>query len=830
VTARLEKARTAATPAPVQLFRETRQAAWAAARAAFPPRPAAADWLATRMGLEPVVGLLGRAPFAVEHPGSQRWRFRGARLAMTWLADQPGGAWQQRWLASGAESAGRDWKRGCARWLDDRGVHVGRRLDLLSVGLILAASADIIRPSLSWLAAPGVSPWALARTLEHGRDPAGFARLRAAVGEAGQITAGARHATIGRAAVLVAAKGGTLADVTAGDFLELLDAEREDRGRPRDYSAVSWRLLQQAGAFGPHAPAALAQLLTIGQRSPAELIDRYQLTCRPVRDLLVDYLQERQPVLDHRSLDTLAQQLGRNFWADLEHHHPGISSVNLPPEVAAGWKQRLRTKTTASRRAGTGPQAPRLTCRHTLLAVRAFYLDLACWATEDPARWGPWAAPSPVSKADVNSRKEDRRRKSRMDTRTRERLPVLPVLVRSAAEHHARTAEALAAASRTPPGGTFTVGGEAFTRTAARKPGIRIWAQDASGRRHDLTWEEDHTFWTWAIIEVLRATGVRVEELLELTYHSLVQYRLPSTGELVPLLQIAPSKTDAERLLVISPDLAEVLSAIITRLQQPDGKIPLTGRYDGHEHIWQPPAPLLFQRRGGTETRQISTGTVRNMLNAALARAGLTGPAGQPLIFTPHDFRRMFITDAILAGLPPHIAQVIAGHRDVNVTLGYKAVYPEEVIKNHLAFLARRRAQRPTDEYRTPTDDEWQQFLGHFERRKVSAGLCGRAFATPCIHEHACIRCPMLWPDPTQRPRLAEIRDNLIARISEAEHQGWLGEVEGLKISLAGADDKLTQIDRRARRQPVDLGIPAIRTSRSPRPCPDISPILSPSC
>jgi hypothetical protein len=198
------------------------------------------------------------------------------------------------------------------------------------------------------------------------------------------------------------------------------------------------------------------------------------------------------------------------------------------------------------------------------------------------------------------------------------------------------------------------------------------------------------------------------------------------------------------------------------------------------------------------------------MLSAALARAGLTDAAGQPLTFTPHDFRRMFITDAILAGLPPHIAQVIAGHRDINVTLGYKAVYPDEVIKNHLAFLARRRAQRPTDEYRTPTDEEWEQFLGHFERRKVSAGLCGRAFATPCIHEHACIRCPMLWPDPAQRPRIAAIRDNLFARIAEAEREGWLGEIEGLNISIAGADDKLAQIDRRTRSQPVDLGIPAI--------------------
>ena len=95
----------------------------------------------------------------------------------------------------------------------------------------------------------------------------------------------------------------------------------------------------------------------------------------------------------------------------------------------------------------------------------------------------------------------------------------------------------------------------------------------------------------------------------------------------------------------------------------------------------------------------------------------------------------------------------------------------------------------------------------------------------------ACIRCPMLWPDPAQRPRIAEIRDNLIARISEAERQGWLGEAEGLKISLAGANDKLAQIDRPARRQPADLGIPAIPDSpQPPRPRPDISPVPPSSC
>ena len=217
--------------------------------------------------------------------------------------------------------------------------------------------------------------------------------------------------------------------------------------------------------------------------------------------------------------------------------------------------------------------------------------------------------------------------------------------------------------------------------------------------------------------------------------------------------------------------------------------------------------PLLFQRRVVTENHSLGGTFIATLLDEALARTGLSDPStGQPLRFTAHDFRRIFITDAVLNGLPPHIAQIVAGHRDIGVTMGYKAVYPDEAITAHLAFLARRRALRPTEEYREPTDQEWTEFLGHFERRKVSTGTCGRAFGTPCIHEHACVRCSMLWPDPAQRDRLVEIRDNLTARIAEAQREGWLGEVEGLKVSLAGAQQKLAQVDQIIRQNLASLG------------------------
>jgi len=55
-----------------------------------------------------------------------------------------------------------------------------------------------------------------------------------------------------------------------------------------------------------------------------------------------------------------------------------------------------------------------------------------------------------------------------------------------------------------------------------------------------------------------------------------------------------------------------------------------------------PPAPLLFQRQFRTENRSINHGTLRKMLQAALADTGLVDAAdGGPLNYTPHDFRRI---------------------------------------------------------------------------------------------------------------------------------------------------------------------------------------------
>ncbi|MFE3329897.1 tyrosine-type recombinase/integrase [Streptomyces sp. NPDC059176] len=787
----------------------------------FPPRANPKSWPATRASRVAVVTRMLTPPF-LGHDSKTRCNRKLTLLkVLDWLEMQPGSTWQERWDASGVGVDGRvDWRTRVIddlKSVDNLGPRGERIFKILGMGLVQMIGGDVLRPNLGWLIATN-SPLRIANEMERVRDGEAIAKLRtlrtaSTVGDSTVLPA------IEKIALIMAAKGGMVADLTPGDCLELIKTSREifpGPGKSARHSPFCYQLLHSLGAFPVDAPPSVRMFSTRfpGQLTTEQLVDRYDLACRPVRDLLVDYLRERQPGVDYNTLTGLATALALWFWKDLEKHHPGIDSLRLAPDVAAAWKRRLQTRTVRSTNEHgqvVESKVERATASDTLMTVRAFYLDLAQWALDEPARWGPWAVPCPVRADDVQHRKMKSRQKARMDQRTRERLPVLPALLEAVDRNRKAAAARLAAAEHVCSGELFTAGGQTLRRAILKRHSPHLWAEEpATGRRRNLAREESNSFWGWAAVEVLRMTGIRIEELSEISHHSLVQYRLPSTGELVPLLQIAPSKTDEERLLVVSPELADVLSAIICRVRADDGGVPLVIAYDHHEKVWNPPMPLLFQRKIGLEDRPIPIDGIRALLQDALAATGFTDATGRPLHFAPHDFRRIFTTDAVLNGMPPHIAQLLLGHRDINTTMGYKAVYPEEVINGHRAFIARRRDLRPSEEYRSPTEEEWEEFLGHFEHRKVALGDCGRAYGTSCIHEHSCIRCPLLRAAPAQRPRLVDIRDNLIDRIAEAEREGWAGEAEGLKVSLAAANAKLAQLDNliTQRAAAIHLGMP----------------------
>jgi hypothetical protein len=85
-------------------------------RARFPARAVTSGWPATTANREETLERLTCAPFVSDSAGTQRERVLGLKSLLDWLEAQPGDSWQDRWLASGADSAGRGWREVPAGW------------------------------------------------------------------------------------------------------------------------------------------------------------------------------------------------------------------------------------------------------------------------------------------------------------------------------------------------------------------------------------------------------------------------------------------------------------------------------------------------------------------------------------------------------------------------------------------------------------------------------------------------------------------------------------------------------------------------------------------
>lgn len=769
---------------------------WRARRLAEPPIAVACEVIASgdaaawsRSALEPVVAAMAESWFYPSQPTRFTRARQGTSRVFDWLQAQPGDNWMQRWTTSTADLQPADWTN--LAGVQSRYELAGAQLAVEAL-IVLRA----VRPTYEWLL--GAMRLALQDRWSTHHDAALFTTLRAQLDSGDAST---------RVITDVLAHLFRMAVVSGHDLGELTDADFRDcragllrAGRRSSLNLdAAWRLLRQHGLLAGQ-PDELAHALARAKLTPAELVDRYGVRDPGIRDLFVDYLTEREPSCDYTTLAAIARGLVSRFWVDLQQHEPGIATLALTAEQAHAWKRRLQTQADGR---------PRREWPAIAQQVRSFYLDLSAWAQDEPARWGPWVAPCPIGNRELRMLAPRRRRRqiAEMNARTRSLSPVLPQLVAAVTSEFHRSEQLLAAATRAAPGQTFTVADQHWhAPPQTRQPQLfrpsDVTAVDFEGRRVNLTKQEDRAFWTWAIIEVLRHTGIRIEELLELTHLSLRPFRKPD-GQIIPLLQIAPSKNDAERVLPVGPELAHALSRIITRLTGPAGDsgaartVPLLSRWDPHERVHSPAMPFLFQRSFLNGRRSIiCDSTVRNWLASAATAAGLRDVDGSPLRFTPHDFRRVFLTDAVRNGLPIHIAAQLAGHDDLNTTRRYAATYPIEVIEHYQRFLARRRAERPVDEYRQPTPEELAAFAEHFGRRRVELGDCVRPYGTGCTHEHACLRCSFLQIDPHQAGRLTIIETDLNARIDTARDKAWLGDVEQLQVTLGHLHDKQDQLQR----------------------------------
>jgi site-specific recombinase XerD len=739
-------------------------------------------------------------------PATALKRRRSLRHLLDHLAALPGQTWQQRWDGSPFADGARP-----VTELDTGGQAVA------SLGLRVLLCLRVIRPTLPAMRGNRLTGYA--DLFHQAQADESLDTYFAAVRQRPVLRSMHMAATFDVACALTI-YGIPLAELTPQALLHYAwECRRhgltyKNRGSRDTFGGLlAWQVLHDIGHFPPGTPQSIRAAGQAGRRSVEQLVDQHTIANPAVRDLLVEYLRRREPGVDYSTLRSLATRLAGTFWAKIEEISPGQKDLRIPRHIYDQWKAEISIRPDGQ---------PRINVDPVLLAVRSLYLDLHTWSVGEPERWAQWVAPSPVEAADlVGSGRRQQRARERSADRTRLRQPLLPSLVAHVQDRYQHQRQLLAAARDSEPDALIAVDGHTYQRVWTRED-QRLLASDghrrvrvrdqATGEILSVIREEDTAFWEWAVVEVLRHTGVRIEELLELTQLSIRQYRRPN-GETIGLLVIAPSKTDRERVIPMTADLLSVIAAIIRRHTVDGAPIARISRYDPHDKVHSPPMPFLFQRQLGTTRTVLSHGVVCAMLQRRCADLANTDPQFAGVTFAPHDFRRLFATELVNSGLPIHIGAALLGHLNLETTRGYVAVFEEDLIRHYQGFLERRRQVRPAEEYRPASDTEWAEFEAHFDKRKVELGNCGRPYGTPCIHEHSCLRCSMLHVNPAMLPRLDTIEDDLMQRRDRASQEGWLGEIEGIDVTLARLRRKRDQTLRLSKTAaPVHLGIPTTRS------------------
>lgn len=261
-------------------------------------------------------------------------------------------------------------------------------------------------------------------------------------------------------------------------------------------------------------------------------------------------------------------------------------------------------------------------------------------------------------------------------------------------------------------------------------------------------------------ITVLRHTGLRIGELLDLELEDLVDYGAKGTWLRVPL-----GKLNNERSVPVDDAALEAFDEWFThRVGQRARPHPR----DGHL------ADFVFVERG----RRIGTTRIQRGLRDAVIAAGLTRPDGEPLRVVAHQLRHTWATELANHGMSIQALMTLLGHTSPEMTIRYarltsptlKAAYDQAVGK-----IARRIPIASAGRAATPDRVEW--LASEMLKTRVAHGYCARDLAAEaCAYANICETCPNYVTAPEFAPAIdAQLADIRQLR-DDADERGWSSE------------------------------------------------------
>jgi integrase len=260
---------------------------------------------------------------------------------------------------------------------------------------------------------------------------------------------------------------------------------------------------------------------------------------------------------------------------------------------------------------------------------------------------------------------------------------------------------------------------------------------------------------------VLRGTGLRMGELLDLELDCVVDY-----GPTGHWLRVPLGKLNSER----SIPLDEATLGVLTQWRTQRG----TQRGLPHQRDGRM-VDFLFVEHG---RRPGHTRITRGLADAVRA-AGLTGADGEPLHVTAHQLRHCYATALANSGMSIQGLMALLGHTTPEMTLRYATLASPTLRAAYETAMGRMRPRLPIAPIGKPMVPDRVQWLNtEVLKTRVAHGFCSRELAAEaCAYANICETCENFLPATEFAPSLQDQLADIRTLREDAAARGWTSEI-----------------------------------------------------
>ena len=281
-------------------------------------------------------------------------------------------------------------------------------------------------------------------------------------------------------------------------------------------------------------------------------------------------------------------------------------------------------------------------------------------------------------------------------------------------------------------------------------------------------------------IRILRGTGMRLGELLDLELDCLLDFAGHGSWVRVPLGKLA-----TERTVPLDDETLEAFDSWMARRGRQRALLhPRTGR----------PADFLFVIGG----RRMGAARIRRGLDEAARLAGLVEPGGRARHVTPHQLRHTYGTALVNGGMSLQALMALLGHVTPEMTLRYASLASETVRAAYDAAIAKTRTkQRLLVAGRggtfVPEDVEWLH--SEMIKTRVAHGYCSRhPAAGACAYANICEQCDNFTTSPAFKGQLEDQLADVRVLRDDAAGRNWDAEVGRHDRVIASLESHLRRL------------------------------------